>query len=126
MFQSTCPRGTRHLKLIPIGSGVVFQSTCPRGTRHQCHHTMLWIVGFNPRAHEGHDVHNSNYTETYIVFQSTCPRGTRLLSNTLLLDLILFQSTCPRGTRLHSISKFRLSICFNPRAHEGHDEHGGN
>ena len=54
-----------------------FQSTLPRGERHM----KEWIIhipgNFNPRSHEGSDTNLQEWSALLILFQSTLPRGER-------------------------------------------------
>ena len=120
-----------------------FQSTCPRGARLPTITRPPTTSNFNPRAHEGHDAFTrmcdhmpeisihvptrgttvSVYPSRFsTVFQSTCPRGARQKDMSPIADT-QFQSTCPRGAR-HTLARTRSDLRnFNPRAHEGHDDH---
>ena len=76
-----------------------FQSTLPRGERHvsEC---------FIP-PHPIISIHAPTRGATYLimdiwknkVFQSTLPRGERLLRNGIRISMVRFQSTLPRGER---------------------------
>ena len=142
---------------------VLFQSTCPRGARHLFIHCIESFIDFNPRARVGHDSIKDSFpfsssisihvpawgttypgivTTTTTIFQSTCPRGARPLHTAQPAVWQLFQSTCPRGARLGPRHPARLGaisihvpawgtttvnvvsyslIYFNPRARVGHD-----
>ena len=76
MFQSTHPRGVRHL-FLPLMDMAGFQSTHPRGVRL-----------FEPLSHL-----------LRCGFQSTHPRGVRRRSHPAGCQLGKFQSTHPRGVR---------------------------
>ena len=140
-FQSTCPRGARHVYPFVNLICLIFQSTCPRGARPAQWPRRVLFSHFNPRAHEGHDCPDH---PVWLAgkFQSTCPRGARPSDDMLSIAFGIFQSTCPRGARRssdRSYTAFRISIHvptrgttmhgyslpvhldFNPRAHEGHD-----
>ena len=61
LFQSTLPRGER----LPIpqrqSERILFQSTLPRGERHGIYNRVKADDDFNPRSHEGSDVHRIVY-----------------------------------------------------------------
>ena len=77
LFQSTRPRGTRHMYTATYGGSIEFQSTRPRGTRRVPEKAVLGTC----------------------VFQSTRPRGTRPAQMRVSSLTHEFQSTRPRGTR---------------------------
>jgi len=56
LFQSTRPRGARHLSYSKELSYLPFQSTRPRGARPQAPAFVIPAFGFNPRAREGRDM----------------------------------------------------------------------
>ena len=100
LFQSTLPRGERrHVAHSPFCCAL-FQSTLPRGERPLCTRQLLRSFDFNPRSHEGSD-DSPCVSHSQDLFQSTLPRGERRRH-------FLFKN--------HSISN------FNPRSHEGSDE----
>ena len=76
-FQSTRPRGARHLAQAMSFLRDWFQSTRPRGAR--------------PRI--------SNIIPVARAFQSTRPRGARPYRNPNKFNIFRFQSTRPRGAR---------------------------
>ena len=97
-FQSTRPRGARHLHAVGRGRFRVsihaptrgataeqaqaakreqFQSTRPRGARPTPAGQSPICLSFNPRAHAGRDVIISFDTTSGDKFQSTRPRGAR-------------------------------------------------
>ena len=98
-FQSTHPRGVRHILCNSESCPCPFQSTHPRGVRH---------FTFYGNA-------------TNFKFQSTHPRGVRLGYLMRYLSGTKFQSTHPRGVRLRLLSKMDLASYFNPRTREGCD-----
>ena len=56
VFQSTHPRGVRHLIMRNLSKIQLFQSTHPRGVRQVTHLTSAsGFSYFNPRTHEGCD-----------------------------------------------------------------------
>ena len=79
VFQSTHPRGVRHVNNVVQAVVAEFQSTHPRGVRRG-----YVILGYKPEK-----------------FQSTHPRGVRRSPRQPQFCLLqLFQSTHPRGVRL--------------------------
>ena len=124
MFQSTPPRGGRHIGQAVLGSTLqrfnprpraggdpmlgrlaarlqVFQSTPPRGGRPTAasHESASRCVSIHAPA-RGATV--TRATDAHVVkeFQSTPPRRGRLSDRTNAHDDDLFQSTPPRGGRL--------------------------
>ena len=55
VFQSTLPRGERHLPLWALHRSIVFQSTLPRGERLTSHSAFASVGNFNPRSRVGSD-----------------------------------------------------------------------
>ena len=120
-FQSTRPRGARHVDgfsdkrvLVSIHAptwgatflksammlNAQFQSTRPRGARLSLLCTASFRFSFNPRAHVGRDIYTALLMSVTAGFQSTRPRGARLQSAVNLAVLLLG---------------------FTPRAHVGRD-----
>ena len=64
---------------------------CPRHTPCRC--------SFNPRAHEGRDVHTVPFIHAFILFQPTRPRGARHAVLPYGFLAVRFQPTRPRGAR---------------------------
>ena len=57
VFQSTLPRGERHLQNMQQKKILIFQSTLPRGERRYYDLvTQHRVNNFNPRSHEGSDM----------------------------------------------------------------------
>ena len=141
LFQSTCPRGARRYSEFQGWLGTIFQSTCPRGARlvgclvrwrihnfnpraHEGHDLHVFPSlrlenDFNPRAHEGHDIH-LNSPDQPGRFQSTCPRGARPEVQAACDGYEISIHVPTRGTT-QSGSSGLVAVYFNPRAHEGHD-----
>ena len=100
-FQSTRPRGARHVTLVPDDGQYWFQSTRPRGAR-RCARCL---------------------TVSPELFQSTRPRGARRVHRNGNRRIIMFQSTRPRGARRDAGGCYRACPdSFNPRAHGGRDD----
>ena len=119
-----------------------FQSTFPRGERHLCWLVAVKHIHFNPRSLVGNDyipvgtytiveisIHVPSWGTTIftrrqppcILFQSTFPRGERRAEIKAFKSLQEFQSTFPRGERL--LGKFIVPghYHFNPRSLVGND-----
>ena len=79
-FQSTPPRGRRHVVWRYCDGDPGFQSTPPRGRRHPA--DLLWrrCTDFNPRLREGGDAMSVVNQIRQTGFQSTPPRGRRRYS----------------------------------------------
>ena len=84
---------------------ILFQSTRPRGARHIGHAERDDLQRrFNPRAREGRDAAAYTCCCVTATFQSTRPRGARLGINTGRSTIVLFQSTRPRGARPNTVA----------------------
>gem|GEM_PF-4152783 len=79
LFQSTCPHGARLSTFVYRLSPLAFQSTCPHGARRATNLSITNYLGFNPRAHTGHDTSCAASISAFASFQSTCPHGARLI-----------------------------------------------
>ena len=97
-----------------------FQSTFPRGERHLCWLVAVKHIHFNPRSLVGNDyIPVGTYTIVEISIHVPSWGTTQCLANTRRMRL--FQSTFPRGERR------RRWICsteegnFNPRSLVGND-----
>ena len=55
IFQSTLPRGERHIDTFYYSVKFRFQSTLPRGERQSHLRLKFHRYNFNPRSHEGSD-----------------------------------------------------------------------
>ncbi len=147
-FQSTHPRGVRHIKLpatfincyvsihapargatVNDATGMtfdeVFQSTHPRGVRHNNALSLTYReLGFNPRTRAGCDaVSWPGLYPTGSLFQSTHPRGVRQKHSQKFPRAAQFQSTHPRGVRLYATIPGGVeNRGFNPRTRAGCDQ----
>ena len=75
-----------------------FQSTLPRGERRkECRHFHP-ADDFNPRSHEGSDLHSLGIKSVIRISIHAPTRGATTKRSTPLTEL-LFQSTLPRGER---------------------------
>ncbi len=108
-FQSTHPRGVRHLKGKCSEPNCPFQSTHPRGVRRLCRSANSGTLDFNPRTRVGCDARVGCETMPPFAFQSTHPRGVRPTQVDHIIPHKGFQSTHPRGVRLISASTFCAS-----------------
>ena len=120
-FQSTHPRGVRHLPNRPLlrtrGFNPRTRVGCDKsglfhsGGRYVSIHAPAWgatfiprstpphSACFNPRTRVGCDVFPLHSVLPRVKFQSTHPRGVRLLLRPTDSTVVLFQSTHPRGVR---------------------------
>ena len=119
-FQSTHPRGVRHVIKFLVTNVQQFQSTHPRGVRHVEYtsyvehsrisiHAPTWgatlftyfvnsLRNFNPRTHVGCDF--SIFFQRVGIFISIhAPTWGATCLNCGLVALLEFQSTHPRGVR---------------------------
>ena len=121
----------------------IFQSTLPRGERHLRREIQRqFIHNFNPRSREGSDAffhqfdcismisirapargatHSPIQGMLPYLFQSALPRGERLFSVHTFCRYLSFQSALPRGERRIWLSALSRRNNFNPRSREGSD-----
>ena len=97
----------------------LFQSTRPRGTRH------IWLPcpprcpSFNPRVRAGRDgVRYPSHRALVVSIHASARDATSRTRRSLSMPR--FQSTRPRGTRRGGA--FGLVRCFNPRVRAGRDD----
>ena len=76
-FQSTLPRGERHVIGIPCISGWDFNPRSHEGSDQQGGSYPQGSLYFNPRSHEGSDKACKAFRSNQHLFQSTLPRGER-------------------------------------------------
>ena len=147
-FQSTLPRGERHIccrkerfrpyfnprshegsDLVYTGCSPILANFNPRsheGSDHLRRKCSLPPDHFNPRSHEGSDEFGDTERYNPFAFQSTLPRGERRRSPDKKEPRCGFQSTLPRGERPFSADwRCAARHHFNPRSHEGATDHGG-
>ena len=133
VFQSTLPRGERHVWYsvgaasayisIPAPArgatkastrvNVIQQNFNPRsreGSDRLVRQKLFFGLYFNPRSREGSDTLILCVAYPYIVFQSTLPRGERLRNVFPLYIARLFQSTLPRGERRKHDDRIKQGI----------------
>ncbi len=133
-FNPRSRAGSDSLLMYMCRANFWFQSTLPRGERHLIHHRdSCSCNSFNPRSRAGSDFLFATRCIIHIGFQSTLPRGERraaLLKSftvanvsihapargaTLLklrsVGIMLFQSTLPRGER-RSRPSMDMTICW--------------
>ncbi len=76
LFQSTRPRGARHLDLLEKQAGLLFQSTRPRGARHSLYEALAdFCVSIHAPARGA--TQTGKIILANQLFQSTRPRGAR-------------------------------------------------
>ena len=123
LFQSTLPRGERHLVEQLEKAGFVFQSTLPRGERLQLPRSSNLYTSISIHAPaRGATPRPNMQPQNLHSFQSTLPRGERLVSAINASDVgLVFQSTLPRGERPVTRGHFSKLKYFNPRSREGSD-----
>ena len=111
-FQSTRPRGARHVDWGPWVEPYGFQSTRPRGARLRVACRSGLLPCFNPRARVGRDAVLYSAGRRQSGFQSTRPRGARRVSSAGEAGARSFQSTRPRGARQNTPAACLLDILF--------------
>ena len=97
-----------------------FQSTLPRGERHVVSFVKASFSYFNPRSREGSDIFNQRWLNIVIISIHAPARGAthQIFSSQFFIQ---FQSTLPRGERLVCGCTDSFSSNFNPRSREGSD-----
>ena len=143
MFQSTRPRGARHVLIVDsLGKNAVSIHAPTRGaTAHRARRRPLYRVSihaptrgatsraacsmssrccFNPRAHAGRDGGSVWFDDDWVVSIHAPTRGA---TNRLCRrgSGHRFQSTRPRGARHSATPLPPAAPRFNPRAHAGRD-----
>ena len=98
-----------------------FQSTRPRGARHICKYTKEKFSCFNPRAHVGRDLCTLVSCKMHVSFNPRAHVGRDLRNDLCNRTIICFnpRAHVGRDMRRFISSVYRLS--FNPRAHVGRD-----
>ena len=117
IFQSTLPRGERHICSIMFSSSGSFQSTLPRGERQFVLSILLNCCEFQSMLPRGERRKTGNTSGRFVGFQSTLPRGERLcLARNLFNPFCRFQSTLPRGERLSKLSTSSSDVVISIHA----------
>ena len=120
LFQSTRPRGTRHLCLDAAHAVDAFQSTRPRGTRRQegaASHRVL--VSIHASARDATKASDEDEVMDQVSIHASA-RDATVRAKAPGYDG-LFQSTRPRGTRPETPPQSATRQCFNPRVRAGRD-----
>ena len=84
MFQSTHPRGVRHMVIIGARPSMGFQSTHPRGVRPIRHHPFHAVSCFNPRTRVGCDRYEDTESEVIECFNPRTRVGCDMASKRFL------------------------------------------
>ena len=122
LFQSTFPRGERHVQLNPFYKFHVISIHVPAwGTTKKGYYIINAVEDFNPRSRVGNDKTEPLLNLFWHRFQSTFPRGERLNKQGLCNYYAIFQSTFPRGERPSWVFPFEKALNFNPRSRVGND-----
>ncbi len=143
-FQSTHPRGVRHVEPFDVLAvddvsihapawGATVDALSGILQLDVSIHAPAWgatpryfvVVddkrSFNPRTRVGCDRAIDEIDFDKYRFQSTHPRGVRHRPCRDMEDRSRFQSTHPRGVRHHGRSQANGKVCFNPRTRVGCD-----
>ena len=123
VFQSTRPRGARHVYAGRFAEAVAFQSTRPRGARRAIRACSPPPRGFNPRARGGRDPLDHRQAFGRQIVSIHAPAGGATFNAAILPGWQKwFQSTRPRGARQPRRKAGREHRHgFNPRARGGRD-----
>ena len=97
-----------------------FQSTFPRGERHLCWLVAVKHIHFNPRSLVGNDYIPVG-TYTIVEISIHVPSWGTTIFTRRQPPCILFQSTFPRGERRTGGSQAVAACNFNPRSLVGND-----
>ena len=118
----------RDLKCPPVALGVphLFQSTRPRGARHVLlRNTPVNMRSFNPRARVGRDLRLQSILHKVNMFQSTRPRGARRIYCKVITRRWRVSIHAPAWGATQMFPILRISSSsFNPRARVGRDHRG--
>ncbi len=120
-FQSTRPRGARHLGANFGYFSLSFNPRARAGRDHGRRVPRQFSTCFNPRARAGRDVPSFSRVSLEKSFQSTRPRGAR---RGLVAGLRSLRGFNPRARAGRDICDRGISSCrarFNPRARAGRD-----
>ena len=122
IFQSTLPRGERHLGVRMVPGNRRISIHAPTGGSDDSE-ILLYdqIVNFNPRSHEGSDERKIRYRYRMDDFNPRSHEGSDD-SEILLYDQIVnFNPRSHEGSDERKIRyRYRMDD-FNPRSHEGSD-----
>ena len=120
-FQSTRPRGARHIYQGSSSSFWVSIHAPTGGATLNGDATRILANGFNPRAHGGRDT-STRAAHHRSGFQSTRPRGARRVNFAHLDDGVHVSIHAPTGGATGGVTTLRPGQgSFNPRAHGGRD-----
>ena len=97
-----------------------FQSTFPRGERHLCWLVAVKHIHFNPRSLVGNDYIPVG-TYTIVEISIHVPSWGTTIFTRRQPPCILFQSTFPRGERQNEPVNLKQIDNFNPRSLVGND-----
>ena len=124
VFQSTLPRGERHMWKYNTPDVLTFQSTLPRGERHKMHNICMTSLYFNPRSHEGSDNVAGVATKSDKNISIHAPtRGATVTRFIILKHNTDFNPRSHEGSD-YFLNYFIPFFCyFNPRSHEGSDQY---
>ena len=122
IFQSTLPRGERHICSIMFSSSGSFQSTLPRGERQFVLSILLNCCEFQSTLPRGERRKTGNTSGRFVGFQSTLPRGERHIR--ICISCMMMWHFNPRSREGSDYAPHQISrdtVHFNPRSREGSD-----
>ena len=122
IFQSTLPRGERHLGVRMVPGNRRISIHAPTGGSDDSE-ILLYdqIVNFNPRSREGSDSVPPAIPVDTDYFNPRSHGGERPNAMSGSRKDYLFQPTLPRGERPETGGSVKGRRYFNPRSHEGSD-----
>ena len=98
-----------------------FQSTLPRGERHLSFLDADTQYNFNPRSREGSDDSTPSYLQEYLISIHAPARGATAKSVGSLKAVVISIHAPARGATKASCFSSHLYSHFNPRSREGSD-----
>ena len=98
-----------------------FQSTLPRGERHICCRKERFRPYFNPRSHEGSDLVYTGCSPILANFNPRSHEGSDWIRLIFYLPLLHFNPRSHEGSDLSTHKTENYCKYFNPRSHEGSD-----
>ncbi len=120
-FQSTRPRGARHIRIIVCKQRAMFQSTRPRGARPRPAVEVVAVRQVSIHAPTGGATNTRARWGAMAGVSIHAPTGGATRRGKRPPSWSWFQSTRPRGARPLFSACSASFFCFNPRAHGGRD-----
>ncbi len=120
-FNPRSHEGSDFLFGMMQGKLSVFQSTLPRGERHIYFQNKSGFFCFNPRSHEGSDLLQTVRLRTAIRFNPRSHEGSDVGLYEAVCKLLVSIHAPTRGATINVKRSLNTFGSFNPRSHEGSD-----